>query len=155
MARYLQYPICVATAVLLAACGGPPPKKPPVLMQATLAVAADVNPDAAGRASPVVVRLFELKNLDAFGSADFFALSERGKETLGAELLATDEIVLRPGEQRRLERPLHDDTRFVAVVAAFRDLDRARWRASVPVRPPGPMPVTIHLGRRDISIAGK
>ena len=157
MARFLQHAMCVSSAAVLvglAACAGPA-KKPPALVQAAVTVAADVNPDASGRPSPVVVRLLELKNLAAFQSADFFSLSERGKETLGAELLAGEEIVLQPGEQRRFERPLQDDTRFVGVIAAFRDLDRAHWRASLPVRPNQTMAVTIKLGRRDIAIASK
>ena len=158
MARFLHHAMGVLGAAVLGGlggCGSAPPKKPPTLVQAAITVAANVNPDAGGRPSPVVVRLLELKNLDAFQSADFFSLSERGKETIGAELLATDEMVLRPGEQRRFERPLQDDTRFVGVIAAFRDLDRARWRAAVPVRLNQTMTVTIDVGRREISIAGK
>jgi len=159
MVTYLQYATRVWRAALLAslvACAGPPPKKPPpTMVQAIITVAPDVNPDASGRPSPVVVRLLELKNLDAFQSADFFALSERGKETLGAELLASDEFVLRPGEQRRIERPLQDDTRFVAAIAAFRDLDRAKWRTSVPVRLNQTMAIGIDLRLREIAIVGK
>jgi type VI secretion system protein VasD len=139
--------------MLLGACASGPKK--PALMQANVAVAVDVNPDTSGRASPVVIRLYELKNLTTFQSADFFSLYERGKEILGAELLASEEIVLRPGEKKRFERQLQADTRYVAAVAAFRDLDRASWRASVPVKLNQPMPITISLQKRDISISDK
>lgn len=146
--------VCVLVFVFLNGCGAPP-KKPPTLIQATVAAAADVNPDGAGRASPVVVRLLELKALGAFESADFFALSEKSRETLGVELVASEEFVLQPGERKKFDRPLQDDTRFVAAVAAFRDLDRSTWRAAVPVRLHQSTPVTISLRQRTIAIDGK
>lgn len=143
----------VALAILLAACAAPPKK--PTVVQANVAAAADVNPDTSGRASPVVIRVYELKNLTAFQNADFFSLYERGKETLGGELLASEEIILRPGEKKHFERPLQADTRFVAAVAAFRDLDRASWRASIPVKLNQTSPITISLQKREISMSDK
>jgi type VI secretion system protein VasD len=127
----------MAPMVLAAGCAKPPPPPPPppppTVIDITVAVAADVNPDARGRASPLVARLFELKSLAAFDGADFFALSEKDKDTLGPDLVAKEELLLQPGEQRQFKRTLDPATRFVAVVAAYRDIERARWRASMPV----------------------
>lgn len=145
-------------AFLLSACASAPkaePPAPPTVIQATLAVAADANPDAGGRASPVVVRLLELKNLAAFEKADFFSLFEKGRETLGADLLADEEFVLQPGDSRRFERRLHEGTLHVAVLAGFRDLDRSTWRGSVPVRARATTPVAIDVQQRRITIADK
>ncbi|GGY36746.1 type VI secretion system lipoprotein TssJ [Pseudoduganella albidiflava] len=145
-------------AVLLSACAGAPkaePPAPPTVIQATIAVAADANPDAGGRASPVVVRLFELKTLAAFEKADFFSLFEKGRETLGADLLADEEFVLQPGESRRFERRLQDGALHVAVVAGFRDLDRSAWRGSIAVRARATTPVAIGVQQRRITISDK
>lgn len=158
MARHFLPPQtlpCLALAALLCSCASPPAPKKPSVAQASINVAADVNPDAHGRPSPVVVRLFELKALGGFQNGDFFSLYERGKEVLGGDLLASEEMVLRPGEKKRFERPLQADTRFVAAVAAFRDLDRAMWRATVAIPPNQTVPITIKLKTREISITDK
>ena len=52
---------------------------------------------------------------------------------LAAELIGREDVVLRPGETRALKKPLSPDTRFIGVMVAFRELERARWRAVVPV----------------------
>ena len=156
MARHLRLSTCVlnvALLILLGACGSAPPK--PTLIQGNLAVAADVNPDASGRASPVMIRLYELKTLTAFQNADYFSLYERGKETLGPELVASEEINLRPGEKKKLDRQLQPDTRYIAAVAAYRDLERASWRAAAPVKPNQTTLITIQLHKREISITNK
>jgi len=153
MARYRCLPnqmLSAAALCLLCACASGPPK--PAIIQTSVTVASDVNPDARGRASPVVLRLFELKNLGAFQSADFFSLLERDKEALGGELVAKEEFTLSPGEKKQFVRPLQADTRYVAVVAAFRDLEKSSWRAAIPVRVSQSMPVTISLRSHDVSI---
>ncbi|WP_035375457.1 type VI secretion system lipoprotein TssJ [Pseudoduganella violaceinigra] len=156
MGRYRSLAIRLASAAALAAlcsCASGPPK--PAVMQTNVTVSGDVNPDTRGRASPVVLRLFELKNLGAFQSADFFSLLERDKEALGGELVAREEFTLRPGETKHFDRTLQADTRFVAVVAAFRDLEKSSWRASLPVPAGQSMPVSISLKSRGVSISAE
>jgi type VI secretion system protein VasD len=120
-----------------------------------VAVAPNVNPDSRGRASPIVTRLFELKSLAAFQSADFFSLFDRDKETLGNDLVAKEELVLQPGENRQFKREMQADTRFVAMIAGYRDIERSRWRASTPVPLNETTIVTIAVQERDISIVNK
>ena len=139
----------------LSGCAKPPPPPKPTIFQVTLAVASNVNPDMRGRASPIVARLFELKSLAVFQSADFFSLFDRDKESLGNDLVAKEELVLKPGENRNFKRELHPDTRFVAVVAGYRDIERSRWRASMQVPLNQITPVTISVQERDISITQK
>jgi len=111
----------------------PPPPPPPTLIRASVIASADVNPDAQGRPSPIVVKVFELKSLAAFEGADFFSLFDKDSATLGPEMNARDEFTLTPGTQRTIERKAGSETRFLALVAAYRDLGRAAWRTSVPV----------------------
>jgi type VI secretion system protein VasD len=151
-------------ALALGSCSTPPPPKPPpppppppkpTIFQVNLAVALNVNPDARGRASPIVTRLYELKSLAVFQSADFFSLFDRDKDTLGNDLVAKEELVLRPGDNRQFKRELQLDTRFVAMVAGYRDIERSRWRASIPVPLNQTTPVTISVRELDISITQK
>jgi type VI secretion system protein VasD len=100
-----------------------------VPLRTWLSASKDVNPDASGRPSPVVVKVFGLRTDSEFNGAEFFALYEREKETLAATLLASQEYVLQPGETKDLQVQLPRDTRYVGVVAAYRDIRSARWRA--------------------------
>lgn len=136
---------------LLNACGSTPPK--PAVIEADVQAAGDLNPDSRGRASPVVVRLFELKSDAAFNQADFFSLWDRDSQTLGADQLAREELQLRPGEHKRFERTLQPDTRHIAVIAAFRDLERARWRGAIAVVPHQKQPITIKVESRAITLS--
>jgi type VI secretion system protein VasD len=116
-------------AVALAACAAKPAK--PVATKAVLSAAADVNPDSTGRPSPIVVRIYQLRGDTEFNNADFFALFEKDKETLGASLIGRDEKTLFPGQQLEIDLPLSAEARFVGAVAAYRDLGVSRWRALI------------------------
>ena len=118
-------------------------------------VAADVNPDGSGRPSPVILRVYELKSLAGFNAANFFSLLERDKEVLGADGLAREELPLKPGETRAIKRTLQGETRYLGVTAAFRELERARWRAAVAVPPNKTTPVEIRLDGNDVSISAR
>src|SRR4030095_13044281 len=111
-------------------CAGEKPK-PPVVTQVSLALAAgaDVNSDARGRASPVTLRVYALKTTGAFESADFFSLFDKDQATLGAEMVQREELLLRPGDNRKLEFSFGPEVKALGVMAAYRDLERARWRA--------------------------
>jgi type VI secretion system protein VasD len=117
-------------ALALSACASKPAK--PVPTRAQLIASADVNPDSSGRASPIVVRVFQLKDDGDFATADFFALYDKEKETLGASLLSREEYVLSPGETRSFQLELKTEARFLGAIAAFRDVRSARWRALTP-----------------------
>jgi len=113
--------------VALAACSAAPPKAVPA--RATLSVSQDANPDANGRASPIVLRVYQLQEEGTFKDVDFFALFEHEREVLGPSLLSREEYALAPGEQRELQLRLAPGVRYIGAAAAFRDIDNARWRA--------------------------
>ena len=100
-----------------------------------LAVASqtNVNPDHTGRPSPVIVKVFEMRSDLAFNQSDFRSLFESPVKTLGADLLAMDEMVLVPGEARRIEYAPVFGTMYLGVVAGFRQMDRAVWRVVAPI----------------------
>jgi type VI secretion system protein VasD len=123
--------LLVLAAFGLAACASQPPK--PVQTQATLIASADVNPDSSGRASPVVVRIYQLRGDAVFNDAGFFALFDNEKATLGEDVIMRDERTLFPGQKTPLNVALSPDARFLGVVAAYRDIRSSRWRAVVGV----------------------
>lgn len=141
----------IAAALLLSGCGSAPkPVVTPVSL--TLVAGPDVNPDVRGRASPVSVRVYALKTPGSFESADFFSLFDKEQATLGAELVQREEALLRPGDTRSLQLTLSADVKALAFMAAYRDLDRARWREVRPVTPGQPVNLRVMFGARQIRI---
>ena len=98
----------------------------------TLAATADVNPDADGRPSPIVIHVYQLTTDSAFVHADFSVLFDDGPKALGADVVSRDEQVIGPGESRTVYMTMSAEARFVGVVAAFRDVRNAEWRRLVP-----------------------
>ena len=96
---------------------------------------AGVNPNSSERASPIKVRIYELKDSAAFAEADYFSLDATDKATLAADLLAKDEFILRPGESKRIERKSNPQTTAIGVLASYRDLPNATWRAVHKLKP--------------------
>ena len=137
-----------------AGCSSPPPPPKPVVtpIAMTLAAGADANPDARGRASPLTVRVYALKTSGAFEAADFFSLFEKDQATLGAEMAQREELLLRPGDSKKIEMTLAADIKAIGVMAAYRDLDRARWREVRAIEPGKPLLVGVNFGARQIQI---
>ena len=113
----------------------PPPPPPtqvrpqPVPVSGTISAAGDLNPSATQRPSPLVLRIYELRSDTAFTKADFIALYQSEQATIGADLVLKDEFMLQPGESREYQRTLSIETRWVAVFGAYRNVERAVWRA--------------------------
>ena len=100
-------------------------------------VAADINPDFDNRPSPVIIRVYELASKTVFENQDFFALYDSPETVLRTDLLKKDELVFEPGQRNEYRMALLPATKAVAVVAAYRDIEGARWRAVVDVKPTG------------------
>lgn len=122
-------------------------------IEAKLAAAKDLNPDLDGQPSPLVVRLYALKSATAFNNASFFSLYDSEAAELGADLQNREELEVRPGQKLALERDFKDETRYLGVLAAYRDIDNASWRAVYELREGRLTELKIGLGRLDVTIA--
>jgi type VI secretion system protein VasD len=118
-----------------------------------LRASTGLNPDATGRASPLRLRFYELKSISVFNSADFFSLYDRDKEVLGADIVVREEIQVEPGAQRSFTRKPAPDTKFIAVLAPYRDLDHAKWRAAMEVPANKTTQVELKLDPLAVSLA--
>ncbi|WP_392559023.1 type VI secretion system lipoprotein TssJ [Orbus mooreae] len=101
---------------------------------------AELNVDDSGKSSPVVIRLYQLKDPKSFESAAYNDLVEGDQDTLGEALLATKEIVLKPSTSVSVDTPFDKNAEYVGIVALFKDPDlkQNNWR--------------ILLKRRDLNI---
>ena len=116
----------------------PPPAEPPatVPLDVVVIAAAWLNPDEQGQSLPTVVRIYQLKATSKLEAAEFQQLYAHPKETLGEDLLRSDEIVISPGEtaHRRIER--ERSAKALAVVSMVRRPAGLSWRTDVELPPP-------------------
>ena len=111
-----------------------PPPPPPTVINLQIDPAANLNADSKGNGAPVMLRVYELREQSNFKSADFFALFNNEKATLGADLVRKQEILLQPGESKTLSLAPDDAVQTIGMFAAFRALDTAQWRAVADVK---------------------
>lgn len=93
-----------------------------------------LNPAPAGTPMPVVLRLYFLSAPGPFTEANFFELWEKDAETLGPTMLAKTELFLQPSDVQRITADLPPQTLMVGVTIGFRDFEKAKWRAIVPMQ---------------------
>ena len=117
-----------------------------------LRAAPTLNPDDSGRPSPLRLRLYELKSVSAFNSADFNSLYQHDKDVLGGDLVSVEEIQVQPGMQKSFMRPTAPDTKFLAVLAPYRKIEQAVWRASIEVPAGKTTPVVLDVGTLAVSL---
>jgi len=71
----------------------------------------------------VVVRVYQLKDRKTFDKTVYQQLLKDGDTVLKADLLASRDVVLKPGGDANLNMPMEEDAQFVAVVGLFRQPD--------------------------------
>ncbi len=130
--------IIAAISLSIGACGGAAPlvaaptAKP---LEVSWTASADLNPDAAGRPSPVVLRVFVLKDAGTFGAASFDALTSAPAELLAEALLSQARQLVRPAESGAMTLKLDPAATHVGVIAEYRDVVGSQWRAVIAVPP--------------------
>ncbi|RCU52741.1 MULTISPECIES: type VI secretion system lipoprotein TssJ [Corallincola] len=96
-------------------------------------VADDSNPDAKGRPSPVVVKVYELSSRTVFDSQDFFTLYDEPESVLGPDLLVKDEFEFEPGAVSEFKMKINPNVRYAGVLVAYRDIENAKWREVIEI----------------------
>jgi type VI secretion system protein VasD len=130
-------------------------EKPAGTIQVTIVAGNDINPDAAGRASPLLLRFYQLRNVSKFYGADFFSLYENDQEALGTTLVRMDEIMLTPNSQVTRSSKPEGDTQFFGAFAAFRDVGSAQWRGAAAIEAAGTTRIEVRVQGTQLSIASE
>ena len=143
-------PNLVRICLPLALVAGQPlaAKDPPPCVAIRASAAAGLNPDPAGAPLSVQVHVYQLKDPGEFARLGFEAAAggRPGSELLGADYLARRELTLDPGAVLDAIEPLLAETRWIGVVALFRQPDPHHWRGLVRLAPPAPAPEPLRRG---------
>ncbi|MDS0794251.1 type VI secretion system lipoprotein TssJ [Burkholderia pseudomultivorans] len=88
-----------------------------------VSASASINSDESGRPAPVVVRIYQLRDRKAFDSASLADLLTNDRALLGQDLAAELSAVLNPGASASLSQRMQPRTKYVAIVALYRNAD--------------------------------
>jgi type VI secretion system protein VasD len=124
----------------------------PTRMEVSIEASPNLNPNSEGRPSPIVMRFYELSSADVFETSDFFTLYDSEMATLGKFIVYRDEMNIKPGQLKTFKREAKPETQYVGVIAAYRDLDNARWRGILEIKPHEKHKIMIHLGSLSVSV---
>ncbi len=109
-----------------------PPKETKLVVR--VGTASDVNPSPTGVPSPLLVRVYTLRADTKFLQSDAQSLYANDAAVLGTDLLTKHEFLLPPSSKDGFTATAPADATVIAVVAGFRQLDIARWRAVAPIK---------------------
>lgn len=113
---------------------------------------SDLNPDINLRPSPLVVNSYQLSNQTSFQDLDFFTLYDKAKTTLGDGLLYQDQIEIKPKQVIETEQEYFKKTKFLAIMAAYRDIDNAVWQKVILLDPKEKKPIRVLLSSKEVII---
>lgn len=116
----------------------------PTAVDVTITAARRLNPDERGEALPTVFRVYLLGSAAKADKAAYEDLYRGGKEALGEDVLAADEVVLSPGETVTKRVAADKPARALLVLGVFRRPTGSSWREIVPIERGRPRAVTFH-----------
>jgi type VI secretion system VasD/TssJ family lipoprotein len=113
-----------------------------------------LNTDRQQASASLALRVYVLRDADAFQRASFDSLYDNDEATLGSAMLRREIVHLRPGETRELDLALAEGARVIAVFAAYREIDRAQWRTVLALPGDGaPPPARLDAQARQVQLA--
>jgi len=133
-------------------------QKPPKTLRVVIRLHAGelLNSDTNGQSLPVVARIYELREKEAFERAPATAF-DGDKSHLPAELadalLGSREVVLTPGQRYEVTETLPEGTRYIGVLALFRAPAQGRWRHVFDARAASETGLTLGVHACALSVA--
>ena len=97
------------------------------------------------------MQIYVLKSTGRFQSLDYFALKNGGAGALGADLVDSSSVSVRPGETKTITVSSGLDGSYIGVAAGYREIDNAKWQAQTGIG--SAQKFSISLGKSSVSIS--
>lgn len=101
-----------------------------VKVRGKIVAASNINPNIRDQASPVVVKIFQLKSIKKFNSASYLTLTKDAKAYLGSDLIQVESIIVRPKQTLPYKTDMSSKTKYIGIVGAFREKNQTGWKAT-------------------------
>ncbi|RQR67604.1 type VI secretion system lipoprotein TssJ [Burkholderia sp. Bp9126] len=126
------------------------------VLNVDLMARAALNPDDAGRATSVAVRVYQLKDRKMFDGASYDDLLKNDKNVLAQDLQADVSTTVNPGASASLSQPMQRDTKYVAIVALYRNPGSGgNWKRVVETKKlDADKPLRLELSRNELLAPG-
>ncbi|MET3449104.1 type VI secretion system lipoprotein TssJ [Ralstonia sp. 1138] len=127
------------------------------VLNVDLAARRALNPDEAGRATSVAVRVYQLKDRKLLDSASYDDLLKNDRTVLAQDLQASMAATLSPGASASLAQPMQPETKFVAVVAFYRNPGNTNdWKMVIEKKKlDADKPLKLELVDQRLAVAGE
>ncbi|CAA0096794.1 Uncharacterised protein [BD1-7 clade bacterium] len=119
--------LLTATMMLLLSTACSSNKNKDLEVDTYLNTSSTINPDISGESRPVNLSIFYLTDVSNFTKAGFYDLYSKPEQTLGDQLLKVTRLQAQADEDKEIELDAPPETKAIAVIAAFRDVDQAKW----------------------------
>ncbi|MEQ8396010.1 type VI secretion system lipoprotein TssJ [Thalassobaculum sp.] len=139
-----------AAVLVLVGCGSSTPD--PTTVSMTIAATGSINPNSSSEPSPVVLRIYQLKSDSAFKAAEFSEIFYSDRKVLGGDLLGQKEFNVKPGGKLTYDDTVSPETRYIGIVAGFRDIDNATWRVIEAATPENQNAFTVSVDSLSVSL---
>ncbi|TWC06644.1 type VI secretion system protein VasD [Pseudomonas sp. SJZ101] len=114
--------------------------------------ALDANPNLYGRPSPLMLTVYQLSDAKTFLKVDLSRLGSADQQPTDSAWLTRETFQLSPGELRIHRFVPALGVRLLGVVAEYRDLDNAQWRAVEVFQAQSPVTLNVTVARDAVSI---
>lgn len=110
----------------------PEDQKPPRNIRLQIMAGTNLNSDEKQRAQAIVIRLYHLKDANAFWMApyDAFVQTDRERSIFGSNLVSMQEITLAPGQSYDVTENVSRQAKYLGIVALFYSPAANRWRVA-------------------------
>ncbi|WP_338641121.1 type VI secretion system lipoprotein TssJ [Burkholderia pyrrocinia] len=127
------------------------------VLNVDLTARAALNPDEAGRATSVAVRVYQLKDRKIFDEATYEDLLKSDRTVLAPDLQADMSAVVNPGASSSLSQPMQRETKYVAIVALYRAPGASGdWKRVIEKKKLDPdKPLRMDLSLNGLQVAGE
>ncbi|MCK4608334.1 MAG: type VI secretion system lipoprotein TssJ, partial [Gammaproteobacteria bacterium] len=109
-------------AILLVGCT-------PAPIDVNINAAANLNQDQAGKSLPIQVKIYQLRDKNAFQQATFRQLWQDDQAVLNKDILDKQQLTVKPNSKKTTVLKRNKDCRYVGVIAIFRRPQADAWRA--------------------------
>lgn len=121
LSKWLKVTAMLFVAGLLSACSSTD-------VRMKLSASADLNTNSFNEPLPVIVRIYQLSDVETFQSATFDQLWKADELILGSNLLHRQELTIKPQAKLEYEFVQVDKASYAAIFALFRNIDKDGWR---------------------------
>jgi type VI secretion system protein VasD len=113
-----------------------------------------INADPDGNPLSVVLRFYQLRDVTTFAELTYVQFQRGDQKLLKDDLLATKDVVLRPGVSTSMTEAMNEATQVVGVIAFFREPTQSKtWKLAIPGdRWKGADPVRIEADGNEIRL---